>query len=74
MHRTSTRTYSMGVEGKILVEYVWIGGNYQTGDDLRSKTRTVKQRPSDPNDLPLWSFDGSSTGQASGDDSDVILR
>ena len=28
---------------------------------------------SDPSDVPKWSYDGSSTGQASGEDSEVIL-
>merc|ERR1719453_1121649 len=32
------------------------------------------QRQMDPTKLPEWNFDGSSTGQAPGDDSEVILK
>ncbi|KAG4960186.1 hypothetical protein JHK87_036819 [Glycine soja] len=50
---------------KIIAEYIWIGG---TGIDVRSKSRPVE----DPSELPKWNYDGSSTGQAPGDDSEVI--
>jgi glutamine synthetase len=56
---------------KVLAEYVWIGG---TGMDLRSKTKTMNKVPKGAEDCPLWNFDGSSTGQAAGEDSEVILR
>lgn len=49
--------------GKIAAEYVWIGG---TMADLRSKTKTLTKEPKSPADLPLWNYDGSSTGQAPG--------
>uniref|UniRef100_A0A061QTY8 Glutamine synthetase n=2 Tax=Tetraselmis sp. GSL018 TaxID=582737 RepID=A0A061QTY8_9CHLO len=52
------------------VEYVWIGG---TGQDLRSKTRTITNEIKSVEDLPNWNYDGSSTGQAPGDDSEVYL-
>ena len=54
-------------------EYVWIDGTRPT-QNVRSKARIVSV-PDEPsaNDFPRWSFDGSSTGQASGDDSDCIL-
>ena len=51
-------------------EYVWIGG---TGYALRSKTKTLTKKPTKVEDLPVWNFDGSSTGQAPGDDSEVFL-
>lgn len=57
--------------GKIMAEYVWIGGS---GADLRSKTKTLTSVPKSPADLPIWNYDGSSTGQAPGDDSEVLLK
>jgi glutamine synthetase len=55
----------------ILAQYVWIGGS---GKDLRSKTRTLLEEVKSVSDLPMWNFDGSSTGQASGHDSEVYLN
>ncbi|KAJ6411189.1 hypothetical protein OIU84_007866 [Salix udensis] len=55
---------------KIIAEYIWIGGS---GMDLRSKARTLDGVVSDPKKLPKWNYDGSSTGQAPGEDSEVIL-
>ena len=54
------------------LEYVWFGGN----GELRSKTKVVKNfdHSDDINNIPLWNYDGSSTGQASGSDSEVILK
>ncbi|KAJ0100610.1 hypothetical protein Patl1_21199 [Pistacia atlantica] len=50
---------------KIIAEYIWIGGS---GMDLRSKARTLNGPVSDPSKLPKWNYDGSSTGQAPGED------
>lgn len=41
---------------------------------LRSKTRTVFSYPSIPDELPIWNFDGSSTGQSVGHDSDIYIK
>ncbi|KAL0773241.1 hypothetical protein Bca101_038392 [Brassica carinata] len=55
---------------RIIAEYIWIGGS---GIDLRSKSRTLEKPVEDPSELPKWNYDGSSTGQAPGEDSEVIL-
>ncbi|XP_068332437.1 glutamine synthetase nodule isozyme-like [Pyrus communis] len=56
---------------KTIAEYIWIGGS---GLDLRSKAKTLPGVVTDPSELPKWNYDGSSTGQAPGDDSEVILH
>ena len=58
-------------EDKILAEYVWVDAVGNT----RSKTRTLPAAKGKSVDkLPKWNFDGSSTDQAPGDDSEVILK
>jgi glutamine synthetase len=55
----------------ILAEYVWV----DAAGNTRSKTRTLPAAKAEKvESLPKWNFDGSSTGQAPGDDSEVILR
>ena len=58
------RFLALPQNGKVSAEYVWIGGS---GSDLRSKTKTLDKLPSKPEDLPIWNYDGSSTGQAPGE-------
>jgi len=58
--------------GRIQAMYVWIGGLEAV--DLRSKSRTLEKVPSSPSELPVWNYDGSSTGQAPGHDSEVLLH
>lgn len=57
-----------------LAEYIWIDGAVPTRY-LRSKARVVNF-DSEPSieDFPEWSFDGSSTNQAVGNDSDCLLK
>lgn len=57
-------------------EYIWLDGNEPT-QTLRSKTRVLPAtngRSLTLADLPQWSFDGSSTNQADGGDSDLLLE
>ena len=54
-----------------LAEYIWIGGN----NELRSKCRVMNECDKDSiYSYPDWNYDGSSTGQAIGSDSEVIMK
>ena len=57
---------------KYRYDYVWI----DCDNNLRSKSRVLSSdnRKYLDNELPLWNFDGSSTGQAPGIDSEVYLK
>lgn len=60
----------------ILAEYLWIDGAQPT-QEVRSKARVVHVKQGQKVDLqsfPEWSFDGSSTNQAAGHDSDCLLK
>lgn len=69
---------------KIKLEYIWLDG-YQPEPNLRSKVKVYDfqeinfENPIAINlpkleDIPEWSFDGSSTQQAEGNSSDCILK
>jgi glutamine synthetase len=58
----------------MLAEYIWVDGSYPYRL-LRSKTKVIDAEfTTDPQDYPLWSFDGSSTNQAEGSSSDCVLK
>ena len=59
--------------GKIKAEYIWMDGHEPT-QKLRSKTKVIDGPINLIDDLPLWGFDGSSTNQAEGNDSDCMLK
>ena len=55
------------------IEYVWIGGH----EEMRSKSKTLNIKLGKEvqlDDIPIWNYDGSSTEQATGEDSEVILK
>lgn len=57
----------------VQAEYVWIGGE----GELRSKSRTLTDITIDQislSHLPTWDYDGSSTKQAPGNNSEVLLK
>ena len=64
-----------------LAEYIWIDGTKPV-PKLRSKTKVLDghvgtrlwEYPVNLKEIPVWGFDGSSTGQAEGDKSDCILH
>lgn len=46
--------------------------NYDT-NEVYGWFQTIEKPVEDPSELPKWNYDGSSTGQAPGEDSEVIL-
>ena len=58
------------------LEYVWVGGN----QELRSKVKVeyfdnnIDTNNLELNQIPMWNYDGSSTGQATGEDSEVLIK
>ncbi len=58
---------------KSKLEYIWLDG-YKPTQYLRSKTRIERDFSGKVEDCPMWSFDGSSTKQAEGNDSDCLLK
>jgi len=58
---------------KSKLEYIWLDG-YTPTQNMRSKTKVVNDFSGKLEDCPIWSFDGSSTKQASGGASDCLLK
>ena len=59
---------------KYKLEYIWLDG-YKPVPNLRGKTQ-IKEFDAFPKleQLPIWGFDGSSTRQAEGHNSDCVLK
>ena len=57
---------------KFCLEYIWI----DNVNDLRSKNKilSIDKEELSITDIPFWNFDGSSTHQATGKESDIILK
>ena len=51
------------------IEYIWVDGTKPT-PQLRSKTKIINKGE----EIPIWGFDGSSTNQAEGSNSDCVLN
>ena len=60
---------------KIKLEYIWLDGYFPT-QNMRSKTKVEEHEnfQGTIEELENWSFDGSSTRQASGGASDCLLK
>lgn len=59
----------------VYLEYIWIDGYGET----RSKTKVMTMTAGNLDDMllsdvPIWNYDGSSTKQASGESSEVLIR
>lgn len=55
---------------RVQATYLWIDG---TGENIRLKDRVLDKIPTGVEDLPHWQYDGSSTYQAVGENSDTTL-
>lgn len=62
------------LESKVLLEYVWIDAYENTRSKIKIMDLKIGQNEISLSDIPEWNFDGSSTGQAEGRDSDVIIK
>jgi glutamine synthetase len=58
---------------KSKLEYIWLDG-YKPTQSLRSKTQVRSDFGGTLEECPMWNFDGSSTAQADGSDSDCLLK
>jgi len=61
---------SLPIKDKVQAEYLWV----DAVGTVRSKCRTVDANKASLEQLPSWNYDGSSTDQAPGDDSEVIIK
>jgi glutamine synthetase len=54
----------------VLAEYIWLDAHQVP----RSKTKVMTARPTKVSDLPIWNYDGSSTEQAEGHNSEINIK
>lgn len=82
MRRVQVLESQLQKDGKVslIAEYMWCSGK-NTHHDLRSKTRTLTIDAAVVNDreallkmMPKWNFDGSSTAQARGLNTEIALK
>ena len=72
--RRARRREQGGLMAKYKLEYIWLDG-YEPVPNLRGKTK-IEEFDGFPTleELPIWGFDGSSTRQAEGSNSDCLLH
>lgn len=58
-------------EGVTLAEYIWVDGS---GENIRGKTKVIQGKVSSIQDLEWWTYDGSSTYQATTEESEIWLK
>jgi glutamine synthetase len=57
-------------EDKTIIDYVWLGGQ----GEIRTKVKVLYDLVTKLEDIPIWNYDGSSTGQATGTHSEIVLK
>jgi len=62
--------FQLNQGSRIQAEYVWLGGD----GEFRCKTKTLDSECKSISDYPIWNYDGSSTNQAPGSNSEVYLK
>jgi glutamine synthetase len=62
--------YMTSYKDCVLAEYVWLDAHQVP----RSKTMTMPKAPSSVDELRIWNYDGSSTEQAEGHNSEIFLH
>ena len=72
IYRLSNESYDTMMD-KAKLEYIWLDG-YEPTQNMRSKTLVKNDFSGELEDCPVWCFDGSSTRQAIGGDSDCLLQ
>ena len=58
------------MNNKYILEYIWLDAN----NNCRSKTKVININELTLENIPKWNYDGSSTGQATTENSEIILN